>query len=57
MDFNYGLNQSLNKNKHYEKRPKPRFLFAAFTASVLLFASCQQAKPDMDKIRAGIQAM
>jgi len=57
MDFNYGLNQSLNKNKHFEKRPKPRFLFAAFTASVLLFASCQQAKPDMDKIRAGIQAM
>jgi uncharacterized protein (TIGR02246 family) len=33
------------------------FFIAAFAASVLFFASCQPAKPDMDKIRVEIQAM
>lgn len=33
------------------------FLFAAFAAIILLVASCQPAKPDMDKIRTEIQAM
>lgn len=33
------------------------FLFAAFAAIVLFTASCQPAKPDLEKIKAEIQAM
>lgn len=40
-----------------KKTTKFSFLMAAFAAFVLLFASCQPAKPDMDKVRAEIQAL
>jgi len=40
-----------------KKTTQYSFLFAAFAAFVLFFASCQPAKPDMEKIRAEIQAL
>ncbi|KAF0204518.1 MAG: hypothetical protein FD170_423 [Bacteroidetes bacterium] len=40
-----------------KKTTQYSFLFAAFAAFVLFFASCQPVKPDMEKIRAEIQAL